>query len=139
MLYVECRKSFKVRRGKKTYFFTECQNICRVHSIGHSAKKLFAECCRNHTRQNNGTRHTKLFVECWKKRPLGKLRKKHSAKQRHTAKNRHVDIRQLVCLPLGVCQVSVSSTQQKSKFAECFPLALGKEIILLSVFLALVK
>ena len=31
--------------------------------------------------------------------------------QRHSAKNRHVDIRQLVCRPLGVCRVSVSGTR----------------------------
>ena len=47
-------------------------------------------------------------------------RKKHSAKQRHSATNRHVDIRQLVCRPLGVCRVSVSGTRQTNKFAECF-------------------
>ena len=98
--------------------FAEYQNICRVHSIEHSAKKLFAECCRNHTRQNNGTRYIKLFAECGKKTNR-QTRKKHLAKQRHMVKNRHVDIRQLVCLSLGVCRVSVSGTRQKNKFAEC--------------------
>ena len=119
--------------------FTECQNLCWVYFIGHLAKKkLFAECIRNHTRQNNGTRHTNIFAECWKKNTR-QIRKKHSAKQRHSAKNHHVDIRRLVCRPLGVCRVSVSGTRQKSKFVECFPLALGKEIILPSVFFAIGK
>ena len=42
----------------------ECLMVCRVHSIGHSAKKLFVECIRNYTRQNNDTRHTNIFAEC---------------------------------------------------------------------------
>ena len=65
------------------------------------------------------------------KRTLGKI-------ETH-GKNRHVDICQLVCLPLGVCRVSVSGARQRSKFAECFPLALDKEIILPGVFFALDK
>ena len=119
--------SWNVANTIRNNRFAECQNICPVHCIGHSAKKLFAECCINHTRQ------TKLFVVCWKKTTRQTM-KKHSEEQRHWAKNCHVDIRQLVCLPLGVCRVSVSGTRQRSKFAECFPLALGKEIFLPSVF-----
>ena len=69
------------------------------------------------------------------KRPLGKLEKNTRQNTDTRQKNHNVDIRQLVCLPLGVCQVSVSGTRQRSKFVECFPLKLGKEIILLSVFL----
>ena len=67
------------------------------------------------------------------KKPLDKL-EKNTRQNRDTAKNRHVDIRQLVCLPLEVCRVFVSGTRQRSKFAECFSLALGKEINLSSVF-----
>ena len=33
----------------------ECFYVCRVHSLGHSANKLFAECCEKNTRQNNCT------------------------------------------------------------------------------------
>ena len=38
--------------------FAKCKNIYRVHYIWHSIKKLFVNCCKNHTRQNNGTRQT---------------------------------------------------------------------------------
>ena len=81
-----------------------------------------------------------IYLPSAEKRPLGKLVKKTlGKKKRHLAKYRHVDIRQLVCRPLGVCRVSVSGTRQRCKFAECFSLALGKELFLPSVFVALGK
>ena len=54
--------------------FAKCINVCQVYFIGHSANKLFAECCKKHTRQNNDTRQTKLLPSAEKK-TLGKLRK----------------------------------------------------------------
>ena len=36
--------------------FAECFYVCRVHCLGHSANKHFAECCEKNTRQNNFTR-----------------------------------------------------------------------------------
>ena len=100
--------------------------------------KSFAECILSGT-QPNASETTlgkttalgiPISLPSVGKKTTRQTRKKHSAKQRHSAKNRHADIHQLVCRPLGVCRVSVS----RSKFAECFPLALGKEIILPSVF-----
>ena len=37
-------------------FFPECPRLCRVLFIGHSTKRLFAECQRESTRQTTGTR-----------------------------------------------------------------------------------
>ena len=37
-------------------FFAECPKLCRVLSIGHSAKRLFTDCQRESTRQTTGTR-----------------------------------------------------------------------------------
>ena len=89
-----------------------------MYSIGHLLNKLFAECCKKHTRQNNDTRQTNSLPSAEKN--TRQTRKKHSAKQRHSATNRHVDIRQLVCWSLGVYRVSVSGTRQRNKFDECF-------------------
>ena len=36
--------------------FAECFCVCRVYSLGHSANKLFAECCHKNTRQKKNTR-----------------------------------------------------------------------------------
>ena len=37
-------------------FFAGCPRLCRVLFIGRSAKRLFAECQRENTRQTTGTR-----------------------------------------------------------------------------------
>ena len=52
--------------------FAECFYVCRVYSLGHSANKLFAECCAKNTQQK---KHSvkRRFAECQKK--------KHSAKR----------------------------------------------------------
>ena len=47
--------------------FAECFYVCRVHSLRHSANKLFAKCCKKNTRQT-------------RQKTLGKLEKKHSTK-----------------------------------------------------------
>jgi len=59
MLYVKNRKSFKVRREKKNYYFAESHkrhsakaSLCRVPSFGTRERWLFAVSFRRSTRQN---------------------------------------------------------------------------------------
>ena len=41
--------------------FAECQGLCRVPNLGHSATSFFAECLAWGTRQNRGTRQRKAL------------------------------------------------------------------------------
>ena len=43
-----------ITTGKPTY--AECQDLCRVQNLEHSAKLLFAECQKTCTRRTTGTR-----------------------------------------------------------------------------------
>ena len=44
--------------------FAEYFYVCRVHSIGHSVNKFFAECYPKNTRQKKNTRQRWGFAEC---------------------------------------------------------------------------
>ena len=50
--------------------FAECFYVCRVYSLGHSANKIFAECCAKNIRQKKTPNKD---VVC-------RVSKKHSAK-----------------------------------------------------------
>ena len=52
-------------------FFAECPRLCRVLFIGHSAKRLFAECQRERTRQTSGTRQ-RAYLPSATEKELGK-------------------------------------------------------------------
>ena len=83
MSYVDSRKSFKVRREKKPYFFAECQKNTRQ-------TYFFAECKKKHSanlflcRVKKNTRQTYFFAKCRYKTPV-KLILLPSATNGHSA------------------------------------------------------
>ena len=66
--------------------FAECLALCRVQNIGHSAKRLFAECSPRGTRQRKSTRQKSLcrVPDTRQRKALGKGTYLPSAK--HSAK-----------------------------------------------------
>ena len=72
MLYVESRKSFKVRREKKTYLFAECQKtLAKIISLSsakekHSANLLLCRVPLTDTRQTPNGRHTNWRMSTWR-------------------------------------------------------------------------
>ena len=64
MLYVESRKSFKVKREKKTYLFAECKKtLDKIISLPsakgkHSTNLLLCRVPLTDTRQTSNGRHT---------------------------------------------------------------------------------
>jgi hypothetical protein len=110
--------------------FAECPRLCRVLNIGHSAKRLFAECytrqrkthgerilCRAPGPRQRKTLGKEYFTEC---RALGKGR--HSANKRHAIND------------VILCRVSCHRHSAKRRFAECLAKTLGKMYIFFSPF-----
>ena len=122
ILEIKCVKiDERVQRTSKLIFSTLVTSSLKQFNIQTitTGNNRFAECIPSGTRQKrclpSAAKTTLSKIMALGKQSLCRVlkkttrqtRKKHSVKERHSATNRHVDIRQLVCRPLGVCRVSV--------------------------------
>ena len=107
-----------VTTGKPTY--AECQVLCRVQNLKHSAKELFVECPPKSTRWTTGTQRNKSLPSAGQL-ALGKdtlcrvSQAKHSTKHNSTC-TAHVTAG---ARPLMFVKCQSGGTRQTCAFAEC--------------------
>ena len=126
--------------------FAECQRLCRVYFIGHSAKTVFAECQIKYTRQKKNTRQNASLPSAF----FLALSKYVFCRVLFFSTRQNASLpsafflalgKDVFCRVLRLCRVPFSGTRQrcilpsaifrhtaKCVFAECLFLALGKDV-----------
>ena len=105
--------------------FAECQELCRVFYIGHSAKDVFAECPNSNTRQRHDPRQSWSLPSA-QDRHSTKTFSLPSAQICHSAKTFFAECQRLT---LGKFWPTVKPACRRQLFAECTNATLGKEAL----------